>query len=71
MVAGWGVKVVVAGGLLVVVGFGVSALGAAAGRVGDLGAFGLAFGYAVALEQALPAVQSGHRTVLIIMSCSR
>ena len=30
------VKIVVAGGLLVVVGFGVSALGTVAGRVGDL-----------------------------------
>ena len=35
-VAGWGVGVVFAGGLLVVVGFGVGALGAVAGRVGDL-----------------------------------
>ena len=35
-VAGRGVEVVVVGGLLVVVGFGVGALGAMAGRVGDL-----------------------------------
>ena len=35
MVAGRGVEVVVAGGLLVVVGFGVGALGAVAGRAGD------------------------------------
>ena len=34
--AGWGVEVVVAGGLRVVIGFGVGALGAMAGRVGDL-----------------------------------
>jgi len=34
-VASRGVEVVVAGGLLVVVGFGVGALGAVAGRVGD------------------------------------
>ena len=33
--AGRGVEVVVAGGLLVVVGFGVGALGTVAGRVGD------------------------------------
>ena len=35
-VAGRGVEVAVAGGLLVVVGFGVGALGAVVGRVGDL-----------------------------------
>ena len=42
--AGRGVEVVVAGGLLVVVGFGVGALGAVAGRVGD-------FDQASAVEQ--------------------
>ena len=35
-VAGLGVEVVFKGGFLVVVGFGVGALGAVAGRVGDL-----------------------------------